>query len=217
MLLVQVCATLVISISTTAEVSPTLVDHVVDETNAIWRPAGVTLVAERTSAPSSGRLGVVIGPRRGAARANEAPIGWIEFDDGQPQPQLYLSFTNAVVLLEATRGPAGSSSYMPVLERETYLGRALGRALAHELGHYLLASKVHTARGLMKANFTAAEFFATNTRQFLIDANERAIVEARLDAMALVASATSGSSSPTFPRPASRPRGAARWPGPTSD
>jgi hypothetical protein len=216
MLLVHACATLVISISTTAEISPTLVDHVVDETNAIWRPAGVTLVAERTPAPSSGRLGVVIGSRRGAALANEAPMGWIEFSDGQPQPQLYLSFTNAVVLLEAARGPMESSLHMPVLERETYLGRALGRALAHELGHYLLASKAHTAHGLMKANFTAAEFFATNTRQFLIDASERAIVEARLDAMALVASATSGASSPTSPRPASRPRGAARWQGPTS-
>ena len=33
---------------------------------------------------------------------------------------------------------------MPIFEREMLLARAIGRALAHELGHYLLASKEHT-------------------------------------------------------------------------
>ena len=33
---------------------------------------------------------------------------------------------------------------MPLAQREMLLARAMGRALAHELGHYLLASKIHT-------------------------------------------------------------------------
>ena len=39
------------------------------------------------------------------------------------------------------------------------LARAMGRALAHEMGHYLLASKEHTKNGLMQAHRTATEFF----------------------------------------------------------
>ena len=33
---------------------------------------------------------------------------------------------------------------MPIFEREMLMARAMGRALAHELGHYFLASKEHT-------------------------------------------------------------------------
>jgi hypothetical protein len=39
---------------------------------------------------------------------------------------------------------------------DLFLARALGRALAHEIGHYLFGS-AHTAHGLMRASFTPAE------------------------------------------------------------
>src|SRR5581483_3253495 len=214
MLLAAACAALVIAISPTADVSPTLVARVIDEANAIWTPAGVTLVVQQDGVPSPA-LAVVIGPERGTAHAYDAPIGWIEFDDGRPQPRLYLSLTNARVLFESERGVVGLAAQMPILERETYLGRALGRALAHELGHYLLAAKTHTAAGLMKANFTAAELFLPNLAHFAIAADQQAIARARLDQASLVAAATSGSSSPTSRPPASPPRAAARWRAPT--
>jgi hypothetical protein len=40
---------------------------------------------------------------------------------------------------------------MPQAGQEQTLARVLGRALAHEIGHYLLASPAHTATGLMRA------------------------------------------------------------------
>ena len=40
---------------------------------------------------------------------------------------------------------------------ERWLSRALGRALAHEIGHYLLGTSRHTARGLMRAHFLPSE------------------------------------------------------------
>lgn len=43
---------------------------------------------------------------------------------------------------------------------ETLIGRARGRALAHEVGHYLLRSKLHTLRGLMRAVLSGDEFLA---------------------------------------------------------
>ena len=218
MLFAPAFAALVLSISASADVSPTLVDHVVDETNAIWKPAGVTLQWIRSGSSGAGSdasVDVVIGQARGSAHAYDAPLGWIAFEEGRPQPHLYLSYANATALLEAARGVVGSVSRMPILERETYLGRALGRALAHELGHYLLELKTHTSAGLMKANFTAAEFFMPEKTHFTITKAQQATAAARLSQAPLVASATSGSSSPTSPRPASPPRGAARWSGPT--
>ena len=55
---------------------------------------------------------------------------------------------------------------MPIFEREVLMARAIGRALAHELGHYFLASKEHTKKGLMKAHRTAVEFFGQDARPF---------------------------------------------------
>ena len=215
LLLAPAFAAIVVSVSATADVSPSLVDRVIDETNAIWKPAGVTFLWLRQDAHAPAAVDVVIGHERGTAQPYNAPLGWIEFDDGAPQRQLYLSLENALALLEGARGTVGLVSRMPLLERETYLARALGRALAHEMGHYLLAAKTHTATGLMKANFSASEFFVPDHSQFRLTSAQLATVAARLDTAPLVAAATSGASSPLSPRPASPPRGAARWSGPT--
>ena len=68
------------------------------------------------------------------------------------------------------------------------LARAMGRALAHELGHYLLASKAHTQRGLMKPVMTAVELFMPDASVFRIDPAQRRAVAARLRGDAMVAS-----------------------------
>jgi hypothetical protein len=69
---------------------------------------------------------------------------------------------------------------MPIAERELLLGRAMGRALAHEIGHYLLASKLHTARGLMQATHSASAFFGYPRSGFAVDAAQRQAVVDRL-------------------------------------
>ena len=73
-------------------------------------------------------------------------------------------------------------------QRETLLARAMGRALAHELGHYLLASKAHTERGLMKAVMTAVELFMPDSGGFRIEPAQRRAVAARLRGEPMVAS-----------------------------
>ena len=64
----------------------------------------------------------------------------------------------------------------------------MGRALAHELGHYLLASKVHTERGLLKASRTAAELFGTTRGGFQLDPSQRRQIAARMRGESFVAS-----------------------------
>ena len=48
------------------------------------------------------------------------------------------------------------------------LGVVLGRAVAHEIGHYLLGP-THASHGLMRANIDVREFADVTSRAFLLD------------------------------------------------
>ena len=134
-------------------------------------------------------LHVVIGENRGVGTSGRVPLGWIVFDDVTvPEQEIYLSYANARQMMEEARGVVGIIDQMPIMQRETLLARAMGRALAHELGHYLLASKVHTERGLMKATMTAAELFMPDSGAFRLEPAQRRSVAARLRGEPLVAS-----------------------------
>lgn len=206
MLLAPVLATLVINVSTPADLSPTLVDRIVAEADAIWRPTGLTLIWNRRPQPVAGStLRAVISQARGTTprTSSDEPLGWTTFEAGAPLPLLYVSYANAVELLQNASG--GGVERMPLLERDTYLGRALGRALAHELGHYLFASKGHTRTGLMQATHTAWEFFELARGRFQLTADERAAIDRLAATEAAIAASTSGWSSPTCPPPPSMP------------
>jgi hypothetical protein len=77
---------------------------------------------------------------------------------------------------------------MPRLQREILLARAMGRALAHELGHYIAASKTHTSRGLMKAVHSAYELFGPPRDQFGLAAAEQQRMLARFTSIYMAAS-----------------------------
>lgn len=174
------------------DISPSLVAALLDEANSIWRRIGITFIWERddrdlfrtssstdTPAPPP-LLRVVIGhtPRRNAN--GQVSLGWIVFDDATtPQQEIQISYANAVTLLEASRGVVGKTENMPRLERELLLGRAMGRALAHELGHYLSASKAHSERGLMKAVQSAFELFISERSRFTLPLAEQQRIVAR--------------------------------------
>jgi hypothetical protein len=116
------------------------------------------------------------------------PLGWIHFDERNvPDSEIHLSYSNALDLLHNSVGVVGDVDHMPLAERNLFLGRAMGRALAHEIGHYLLTSKVHTRRGLMKAVLTAAELFMPDAGGLRIDTDQRRLVAMRLQSEPLVA------------------------------
>jgi hypothetical protein len=182
-------------------VSATLVTRLLDEASAIWRPTGLGIVWRRVapavlpyakagaagSSPSP--LRVDIGDNPGRSRDARTPLGWIVFDsENEPQPVIYLSHANAKELMASARGVVGVIEQMPPAQREMLLGRAMGRALAHELGHFLLASKVHTPRGLMKAWRTTGELFTPERAGFKIDAAQRQQIAARLHGDSVVVS-----------------------------
>jgi len=58
--------------------------------------------------------------------------------------------------------------------------RAIGRSIAHEMGHYLLRSKTHTARGLMRSLLTADEIMTGGVSGDRLDAGQAATLSQRL-------------------------------------
>jgi len=193
---------MIVNLSTAAKISPTLLARVLAETDAIWRANGFSFVwrrAAREVVPYArtseagpylpSHLRVIIGNEIGVSHDHRTPLGWIAFDDdGGPMPEIYVSYENARRLLEAARGVVGLASNMTAAQRELFLARAMGRALAHEMGHYLLASKVHTPRGLMQASRSAYEFFSTEQRSFRVDPAQQQTIAARLLRESLVVS-----------------------------
>jgi hypothetical protein len=161
------------------------VSAILAETDAVWRGTGIQFFWQRDTrdaqAPASmptpyrtPMLRVQIGHETHMPAEWRVPLGWIVFDDPQtPEQEIYLSYENALTLLDKSDGVVGPTKSMPQLQRETLLSRALGRALAHEIGHYLLASKVHTARGLMMAVHTAFELFGIERVRFGLAPSEQ--------------------------------------------
>jgi hypothetical protein len=192
---------MIVTVTTAADLSPSLVKALLAEADAIWRPSGITLLwqaAARIATPAEQRelgpfvpnsLHVVIGENRGSGKNGRVPLGWIVFDDVTvPEQEIYVSYANARQMMEEARSVVGIIDQMPIMQREILLARAMGRALAHELGHYLLASKVHTERGLMKATMTAAELFMPDSGALRLELAQRRTVAARLRGEPLVAS-----------------------------
>jgi hypothetical protein len=87
-----------------------------------------------------------------------------------PEPTVHLSLGNALELMKRT----GSAHDAPSTWQEYLLARALGRALAHELGHYLLKSPAHDAHGLMRAARPSVDFFSPSRAGFDLTADQRA-------------------------------------------
>ena len=72
------------------------------------------------------------------------------------------------------------------------VGRALGRVLAHEVGHVLLGGSVHPRKGLMRASFVPSELVDYRRRSYTLSSAEVARLTERV---AFRAAQTPGESS----------------------
>jgi hypothetical protein len=167
---VNVPSSLALVVAAAPDISNGIVSGALSEAAVIWKAAGLTLQwrvsndSSRAIEPSM--VQVILDDARGTASEGELPIGWIAFDpSGVPAPLLHLSRLNADQLLNT------SAAYRnrPDSYKELLTARALGRALAHELGHYLTASKDHTPSGLMKGRRFVDEFFSPARSGFQMD------------------------------------------------
>jgi hypothetical protein len=188
---------LLLDVETSADVPRNIVDRAINEATAIWESAGIGIQqsairawngrtdatrASGTRQPflpgvESGTIAVVIDDEPGAPTHNDPALGWIRFNaPDEPERRIHLSRRNTTNLLDAVAG----FGKRPVSERELLVGRALGRTLAHELGHYLLRSKEHTPHGLMRATVAAEDFFSPSRGSFYLECDQMTLAAAGL-------------------------------------
>lgn len=138
--------------------------------------------------PARGELIVrlVRSPGQGAARTNQSAT------QAKPivAPTLSGPRTSAVVLGHAfidTREQSGVLAIVFVDHveliaalSETDAALLLGRAMAHEVGHLLLGTNAHSIRGLMRAQWTAADFRRHASTDWALTTEDAAAIRRRL-------------------------------------
>jgi hypothetical protein len=157
---------LTIAVDRVPDLPDSFVDAMLTEAAAIWQPLGVelrgsTIGTEAVSASAGVR--VIVSEDRDDGVPTGDSLGWIRFHGpSDPEPIVHLSRASAMRLLDAT----SRLREEPNRFRELLLARIMGRALAHELGHYLLASTEHSAHGLMRAALPLDALIATERTGF---------------------------------------------------
>jgi len=164
-----------VAVEAPPSVSDTVLADIFAEAGAIWAPADVVFRWHRSVHADTTRsdyLLVTIDASTPQPRDAQAALGWITFETGRPGRSIHLALANAEALIHRTPTARNHTA----AEHDALLGRALGRALAHETGHYLLQSKAHTAHGLMRSSWPSEEFLAVDRSRFGLAAEERAAV-----------------------------------------
>ncbi len=199
-LIEQNVVTVSISVHAAPTVPPVIVERALEEASAIWRPTGVTIKWQNEDSgrtaftpPQATRPRVIIDESRGTRRDSSAPLGWVNFVGDEPDGDIHVSHRNTEEFILAFGGVAGATRRMTPAERFLLLGRTLGRALAHEIGHYLLRSRSHATNGLMKGRRTVKEFIDPDRDGFEIDASDQEAAARRIREIYF-----SGSGSGTF-------------------
>ena len=152
-------------------VPDSLVRRISAEVQAIWRPTGIAFEWHRVTSNDEARrmpLEVTIDDRRSSVDPDDA-LGWLTFTNDDPDRVIHLS--------RRRRESASPDAWLTQHHDRRARGIArtrVGRALAYECGHYLLRSKSHTTRGLMRAAWPSDEFFAFNRNGFELTPEQRA-------------------------------------------
>jgi hypothetical protein len=175
---------------TSGLVPPAVRSGAVQEAARLWAPYGIDVdaAADTDSAEQRGvRLNVVFDLEHGGGSDTE--LGAIHFSpDGIPDRKIVLYY-RALVDLVGNVQPTGLDLRLwPDALRDQVVARALGRALAHELGHFMLRSPHHAEAGLMRPQHHASALADPSRKGFDLMPLDRArlniVIAARPDVLA---------------------------------
>ena len=162
-------------------VAPSTLEEIVSEAAAVLREAGVVLRVDLDEQPACAMgwrpcaaeliVRVNSAPHRGF-RVSIRPLASIQFVYGRPQDTITLSLAAAIDLLHQNTSTASLLARVPEHARDRWTGRMLGRALAHEVVHYLLRSPNHSASGLMRANHSVELFVRSERSAFRLTTDQ---------------------------------------------
>jgi hypothetical protein len=131
------------------------------EARDIWVDAGLRLVWLQPGAvasPADGRLVTIIvrddlvrhvTPAAAPRSHVGEPLGWTLFADGAPTNTIEVSMSAVTALVRQVSYGGKPVIDLPTGLRRLLIGRALGRVIAHEIGHWI-GGRAHAPDGLMR-------------------------------------------------------------------
>jgi hypothetical protein len=139
------------------------------EAESIWKRGHIRIkwLRESTVAEDGPTLRVLVVARPVPRTKEYAP--WTVAELLRPQgfnPTAIASTIGARRIVDESRRQLLSE---PVALHDYRLGVVLGRAVSHEIGHYLLDTNTHARHGLMRARIDAREFADLRSGSFLLD------------------------------------------------
>jgi hypothetical protein len=168
-------------------VSPAAQRHAVAEVERLWRRHHVQVSGVVGRCAPDLHAVVVVAVRSAALRVPlngvSRPLGLIDFDEyGAPQPVIVVNTPGLLQLVHGLSHTTLRELYWPQGLRDRTTGRVLGRVLAHELGHFLLAKKRHSRSGLMRADHSITQLAASSESPYDLEPADRARLETRIAA-----------------------------------
>jgi hypothetical protein len=183
---------LTVDVAALADMPARQLDAMIGEAAALWRSAGATLVWRRVAAlDRTVPPAVVVVADDFGGTVGRARLGSITLGEGDAtRPLVHLSIRAVEGLVFEQRWGRRRLREAPVAARQQVVGRALGRVLAHELGHFLLAWRGHVEAGLMRSSFPPEELAAADVRPFALTETFLPRLKARLNQLDQLSDAT---------------------------
>lgn len=167
------------------------------EADAIWRPHGVSVSAVSLLDPVPPEAVDVWVEVQLVSRLDQTPggpprLGGIVFQSHEGfEPVLRIAVASMDEILKGATLNGRPLAAWPASVANAARWRALGRVLAHELGHYLVGLPVHRPGGLMRRGFGSQALASPDRGDFRLD---------RIDVPRLLARLGRLSSGPTLVR-----------------
>jgi hypothetical protein len=139
------------------------------EAESIWKAGHVRLkwLRESTEAVEGATLRVLVMARPSPKHAEYSP--WAVAELLRPEGAAPLAIASTIGARRIVDEGRWQLSLEPMAVRDHRLGLVLGRAVAHEIGHYLLQTNTHARQGLMRATIDLREFGDLRSGPFRLD------------------------------------------------
>lgn len=153
-----------------------IVRTAVQEAADIWAPYGLALTRAPAACDRSTSDTLVLAVETvDRVSPGRLVLGEVAFrPDGTPEPRISLFLNALLTLIADTRALSLAAWQSPRALRDLIVGRAVGRVLAHEIGHYILAMRTHGTTGLMRSSQRSDELVAPSRAGFRLSAVEAA-------------------------------------------
>ena len=169
-----------------AVLRPAFAAAIIDEAAVIWSPYGVDIHARSAGEPDRSdaiELTVTFDEHADRRTAHGA-LGSILFVDDSPHTTIAM-YPTTIAMMLSTATVLGRKGYewLPAFG-DLVLGRVVGRALAHEIGHFLLRSSHHSPQGLMRAKHSIEELAYPDRRPYALSADDMSHLVSAFDRVA---------------------------------